>query len=343
MQEKDINQKINKLQKFIKKFLISATVKNKKISIWHKDIENKIIPFALSGKNMRGLLVLLSSKKEDLNSLKVASALELLHGAFLIHDDIMDQDEKRRGRDSVYLEYSKEFKNPNIHYGLSQAISLGDICIFLAFDLLNQISHPHKEKIISFLMDEVVRVGFGQMQDVFVGFDKKEPDLNTIIEIYKSKTARYSISLPTALGYLLNADNFDKKIFNQILSAGEYLGTAFQMKDDELGIWGEVENTGKGVLKDVNKNKKTIIKFLLLKETNKTEKVLVNDIFGKENLSKTEIIKLFELLEKYNIKEKHNNMILDLNKKADSIIKKLPKEYQEILFFIQNFNNKRIK
>jgi len=343
MQEKEINKKINQLQVFLKKFLISTKTKNKNISIWHKDIENKILPFVLSGKSMRGLLVLLGSGKTGVNSLRLASALELLHSAFLIHDDIMDEDEKRRGRDSIYSQYRKESQSKDLHYGISQAISLGDICIFLAFILLNQIEHKNKEKIISFLMNEVVRVGFGQMQDVFIGSDKKDPDLNTIIDIYKSKTARYSISLPIALGYLINGQEYNQKTFNQLILAGEYLGIAFQMKDDELGIWGEMQHTGKGVLKDVNKNKKTVIKFLLLEKVNNSEKKEVNSIFGKENLSESEVLSLFNLLEKYKIKDKHSEMILEYNKKADSITKKLPKHYQEILFFIQNFNDKRVK
>ncbi|MFA7285267.1 MAG: polyprenyl synthetase family protein [Candidatus Paceibacterota bacterium] len=343
MQEKDIKNKINKLQVFLKKFLISTKVKNKNINIWHKDIETKILPFAVSGKSMRGLLVILSSGKEDSNSLKLASALELLHTAFLIHDDIMDQDEKRRGLDSIYNQYAKEIPKKDLHYGISQAISMGDILFFLTFTLLNKIEHKNKEKLVSFFVNEVVRVGFGQMQDVFIGSYAKNPDLDTIIDIHRYKTARYSISLPLVLGYYLNDKDFDQKILNQIILAGEYLGIAFQMKDDDLGIWGQTESTGKGVLKDVNKNKKTAIKFLLLKEVNKKEKVFIDNIFGKENLSKNDIYNLFQLLEKYNIQKKHNEIISEYNKKAAQITKKLPKHYQEILFFIQNFNDKRVK
>lgn len=133
MQEKDINKKINKLQVFLKKFLISAKAKNKNISIWHNDIENKILPFVVSGKSMRGLLVLLASGKEDGNSLKLASVIELIHSSLLIQDDIMDQDEKRRGLDSIYNEYAKEIPQKDIHYGISQAICMSDIVFFFSF------------------------------------------------------------------------------------------------------------------------------------------------------------------------------------------------------------------
>lgn len=344
MQEKDIKNKVEKLQKFIKKFLLDTAQKNKNISIWHKDISDKILPFATSGKSMRGLLVMLASNKEDNNVLKLATAIELIHSSFLIHDDIMDQDEKRRGEDSIYIKYQKELKNENsLHYGISQAICLGDICMFLAFSVLNQVNHKNKEKLISFFMNEVVRVGFGQMQDVFFSFAKKEPDLVTIIDIHRSKTARYSISLPIVLGYLLSEDNFDKKVFNQIIEAGEYLGIAFQMKDDDLGIWGDQKTTGKGVLKDVSKNKKTVIRLLLNESVNKKEKVFIDKVFGNDNLKAEEKKELFNLLTKYKIKDRHDKILNDYNQKAKNLIAKLPNHYKKILFFIEDFNNQRIK
>ena len=343
MQEKDIKQNIEKLQTFLKKYLLESSFKYKKVNIWHKDLEKKLSPFATSGKNMRGLLVMLSASKKDINTLYLAGALELLHTSFLIHDDIMDQDEKRRGRDSIYIQYKKELKTENnLHYGISQAVSFGDISIFLAFDLLNKINNPNLQKIKSFFIEESISVGLGQMQDVFFGFEKKDPDLNTILDIYKFKTARYSISLPLALGYLTN-QNIDKKILRNIISAGEFLGIAFQMKDDYLGIWGDTNNTGKGVLKDVNKNKKTIIKFLLLKEVNKKEKIFIDNIFGKDNLIKNEIKTLYDLLDKYQIKEKHDKIMQNYNQKALNFIKKLPKDLGEVLFFLEKYNNDRTK
>lgn len=344
MQEKDIKNKVQKLQKFIKKFLLDSAKKNKNISIWHKDIIDKILPFATSGKSMRGLLVMLASDKEDNNTLKVATAIELIHSSFLIHDDIMDQDEKRRGQDSIYIQYKKELKvKQNLHYGISQAISLGDICLFLAFSLLNQIDNKNKEKLVIFFMDEVVRVGFGQMQDVFFGFANQEPDLETILDIHRSKTARYSISLPVVLGYLLNTKDINQKVLNNIIAVGEDLGIAFQMKDDELGIWGEQKSTGKGVLKDISKNKKTAIRLLLNNSVNKKEKVFLEKVFGNESLKEIDKKELFNLLIKYNIKEKHDKILKTYNQKAKNTMKKLPDLYQNIFLFIEDFNNKRIK
>lgn len=338
----NINKNIQKLQSFLKDFLLSEAKKYKSIN-WSSNIENKILPFVVSGKSMRGLIVLLSSPKIDKDILRIASAIELLHSAFLIHDDIMDRDEKRRGQDSIYIQYKKQINSQNsLHYGISQAITLGDICIFLAFNLLNQIKNPNKEKIISFCVDEIVKVGFGQMEDVFVGEGNKNPNLDTIIEIYRLKTARYSISLPAVLGYLSNTD-YKSQSLNNIIKAGEYIGIAFQMKDDYLGIWGDSLKNGKGVFKDVSYNKKTVIKYLLLENSSKQEKLFIDEIFGKKDLAKLEIKKLFELLDKYKIKEKHDQLILDYNLKFKSLSKKLPENLNQVLEFLQDFNNQRNK
>jgi geranylgeranyl diphosphate synthase type I len=178
---------------------------------------------------------------------------------------------------------------------------------------------------------------------VFYGFADSEPDLETILDIHRSKTARYSISLPIVLGYLLNTQKFDQKVFNQIIKTGEDLGIAFQMKDDELGIWGEQKSTGKGVLKDVSKNKKTAIRLLLNTSVSKKEKLFLAKVFGNDNLKEEDKKELFDLLTKYNIKDNHSKILNLYNQKAKKNIKKLPKLYQEIFIFIEEFNTKRIK
>ncbi|MCX6747630.1 MAG: polyprenyl synthetase family protein, partial [Candidatus Nomurabacteria bacterium] len=161
------------LQKFLKVFLVKKRKEFKNVSFWSKDIEEKILEFSSSGKMLRGVLLMLSSGKSDKDTLKIASAIELLHSAFLIHDDIMDQDVLRRGKDSMHVRYIKELKflkGDINHYGLSQAISLGDICIFLAFVLISDLASVHKEKIQAFFINEMIRVGFGQMEDMMVSF-----------------------------------------------------------------------------------------------------------------------------------------------------------------------------
>lgn len=333
-----------KLEKFLKSFLLQKSKEFKKISPWGKDIQEKLMDFIIKGKMMRGSLVLLSVDKVDSDALKVASAIEILHSAFLIHDDIMDEDIKRRGQDAIHYQYFKELgiNFPNAkHYGMSQAISLGDICIFFAFLLVSDLSPVHKEKLQTFFMNEMLRVGFGQMEDMSISFSTKEPTISEIFSVYISKTARYSISVPIVLGMYLNRE--DDKVIKKALTLGENLGVLFQMKDDELGIFGNQENTGKGVLKDVNKNKKTVLRHLLFQAVNKNEKKELDNIFGNEDLSPEDISRLMSLFEKYDIKNKHQELAETYSQKGEKLIKLLDQKYISIFKFVKEYNDKRVK
>lgn len=332
------------LQKFLKVFLVKKRKEFKNVSFWSKDIEEKILEFSSSGKMLRGVLLMLSSGKSDKDTLKIASAIELLHSAFLIHDDIMDQDVLRRGKDSMHVRYVKELKflkGDINHYGLSQAISLGDICIFLAFVLIGDLASVHKEKIQAFFINEMIRVGFGQMEDMMVSFSSKNPSIEEIFSIYRSKTARYSISVPVVLGMYLN--NETESLIKKSFLVGEALGIAFQMKDDELGVFGQEKNTGKGVFKDISKDKKTILRHLLLGILSKDEKSKIESLFGKEDLSKEEISFLMDTLERYEIKNRHQTMMNDYIKKSQKLYSTLPVKYKNIFEFIKEYNQNREK
>jgi len=342
--DKNIEKNIIKLQKFLHSFLLKKSKEFKNISPWSKDIEEKLMDFIISGKMMRGSLVMLSANKIDQDTLKVAAAIEILHSAFLIHDDIMDEDIHRRGQYSICYKYFKDLSlsAPNgKHYGISQAISLGDICIFFAFLLISSLSVKNKDKLQAFFMNEMVRVGFGQMEDMSISFSDKEPTLSEIFSVYVSKTARYSISVPVVLGMYLNGE--DTKIIKNAINVGENLGVLFQMKDDELGIFGKIEITGKGVMKDVNKNKKTILRYLLLEAVDRNEKKEIFNIFGHEDLSKEQVLILLNLFEKYDIKEKHQDLANQYMQKGKKLYKTLPNKYQSIFEFVQKYNEKRLK
>ncbi len=112
---------------------------SKKISLYPDSIQ-KILQFVNKGKLLRGVLVILSyegfSKKFDETVLAVSAALEILHTALLIHDDIMDNDYLRRNNETVFYQYIKEGRtlkamSPTL-YGQSMGISVGDISFFLA-------------------------------------------------------------------------------------------------------------------------------------------------------------------------------------------------------------------
>ncbi|MCX6747801.1 MAG: polyprenyl synthetase family protein, partial [Candidatus Nomurabacteria bacterium] len=165
--------------------------------------------------------------------------------------------------------------------------------------------------------------------------------IEEIFSIYRSKTARYSISVPVVLGMYLN--NETESLIKKSFLVGEALGIAFQMKDDELGVFGQEKNTGKGVFKDISKDKKTILRHLLLGILSKDEKSKIESLFGKEDLSKEEISFLMDTLERYEIKNKHQAMMNDYIKKSQKLYRTLPVKYKNIFEFIKEYNQNREK
>ncbi|MFN4181366.1 MAG: polyprenyl synthetase family protein, partial [Candidatus Paceibacteria bacterium] len=298
----------------------------------------------VSGKLMRGNLVLLSSFKESRDALNIAAALELCHSMLLIHDDIIDMDLLRRGHPAIHALYMKDVRirsTVRSHYGVSQGICLGDIGFFIAFSLLSELSHPKAETIRTFFMQEMMRVGFGEMQDVYFGLTDQEPQATDILSMYTAKTARYSISLPIALGMYLRG--LPERFIKPCITIGEYLGTAFQLKDDELGLFGDSTATGKGVWKDVEQNKKTILRHLLFTSSTRAEQARLKKIFGHPILASEDREFVLSLCQKYKVRDTAREMSQDLLRKAEKSMKKIPKEYQEIFEFIIDFNNTRIK
>ncbi len=220
-----------------------------------KKTNSKLLPFAKNfinscdgGKKIRGVLVRLgyelaqsvimnevkdlpvpdnvfttedSSSKTPRNDIfRVAAAFEILHTSLLIHDDIIDRSPKRRGKASLYMALGGN------HYGQSQAISLGDIGLYLPIKIISETSFSAEVKIkaINYFSQMLINTGWGQIMDV-----EQDKDKN-FINLYK--TAKYTIAGPLQLGAILAGAK--KELIRKLGDFGENLGIAFQIQDDIL-------------------------------------------------------------------------------------------------------------
>lgn len=191
----------------------------------------KLLPFALGlltsckgGKRIRGVLVKLGFEiaggSANVEILRVGAAFEILHAALLIHDDIMDQSPIRRGQPSLYQALGGN------HYGISQAINVGDIGLYLPIKIITETNFlsEYKIKALNHLSQTIINTGWGQILDVEGSEDTK------FIHLYK--TAKYTIAGPLILGAILaGADQDLIRVFGEF---GESLGIAFQIRDDIL-------------------------------------------------------------------------------------------------------------
>lgn len=197
----------------------------------------KLIPFALGlinscrgGKRIRGVLVKLGYelvKPLDVEILRIGAAVEILHSAILIHDDVIDQSPIRRGQPSLYKALDGN------HYGISQAISIGDIGLYLPIKIISESNFDNNLKItaLSHLSQTIIDTGWGQILDV--EFPAKEGRLEEDAEfINTNKTAKYTVAGPLQLGAILAGA--PEKLIRGLGEFGGDLGIAFQIRDDIL-------------------------------------------------------------------------------------------------------------
>jgi len=306
--------------------------------------------FTVSGKMIRGSLFLLSCEsngyKIDDSLLSIACSLELMHSALLIHDDIMDNDELRRGEKTIFTKYKeiaidRNIKNPE-HYGLSMGIVTGDIALFMAEELVSNYEKANLKKVLEFYTQELRFVGIGQMLDFRYGAEEREVSAYEIERMYIYKSARYTFSLPLAMGAIAAGKNDD--FIKKIEKLGETIGLIFQLVDDDIGIFGDEEEIGKPIGSDIKENKKTLMRSLLINKIDDEKKDLVEEIFGKQNITEGEIEIIRNLLIESGTREDIKVKINDLYKESEKIIASLDltSEYKKVYLDLLEYNTKRI-
>jgi len=302
-----------------------------KVNNWGPDVGARLSNFVKHGKLLRGSLILLSHEMcgstQTEQSVKVAAAFELIHSSLLIHDDIMDHDKKRRGKETIFYQYqklSRPFAENPRHFGESLGICAGDIGFYLAFAILSQltINPALLIRIISFWAKELTTVGIAQMQDMYFGNTRFLPHQNEILSLYQYKTARYSFSLPLATGAILSERK--KRLIDALIAFGEDLGIIFQIKDDELGLFGDEAQTGKPVGSDIIEGKKTLYIAYLLSLTNTHDKTVVEEIIHKKKVSPEIIHTLYAISQRCGAAKKITQTINTLKMHCRTAINDFP-------------------
>jgi len=297
----------------------------------HKDAFERINQFTSRGKMIRGSLVSLGYKlflqdsPEDL--IKVGAAIELLQSALLIHDDIMDKDETRRGAPTLYKQYADkshalDSREPE-HTGISLGICAGDLAVFLGFDLLNRTETEASiyRKLVDLFSREMLIVGTAQMDDVAWGTSRALPEKKQVLELYKHKTGRYTFSLPLAAGAILAGQ--EGKTIEDLMELGENLGILFQIRDDELGLTGDEKKLGKPIGSDIKEGKKTLHYLQLLSRISEEERKILEPLFGNQHASEKDILLVLSMIEKYKIPEGIRNEFQEIAEKTENMINTL--------------------
>lgn len=236
------------------------------------------------GKQLRSTMCLLAceavSGKFD-SALPGAAAVELVHNFSLIHDDIEDGDEKRRGRPTVWK-----------LWGVPQAINTGDAMDVVSYMAILELK-VRPEMMVSVLKvfnETIMQLCEGQYLDM--DFQRrKSVTVEEYVEMITGKTAAL-IEASTTIGAMAATD--DRDIIGHFKAFGHKIGIGFQIQDDILGIWGDPAKTGKSARNDIRNKKKTLPVLYALQYSKQKEELQA--LYAKETLTDADIDRIFRIL-----------------------------------------------
>ncbi len=279
--------------------LVEEKIKNKLTS--EVDLVQKISDYHIEtgGKRLRALLTLGSSKLcgylkggRDIN---LAACVELIHGATLLHDDVIDNSDLRRGK-----------KTTNVIWGNQSSILAGDYLLSRCFEMMVEDGNLEILKLLSSTSAKIAQGEILQLQH------KGEVDMleETYLNIISSKTA-VLFSAATKVGAILAERNNKEK--EALEFYGKNLGLTFQIADDTLDYNSKISVFGKKVGNDFYEGKITLPIILLFQQSKDSEKNQLKNIFNKEIRSKDDFSDVLKLISKYKV-------ISQCYKKADHFI-----------------------
>lgn len=266
------------------------------------------------GKRLRPLLVLLSAKAAGgkfQDAYNAALAVEIFHNFTLVHDDIMDNAEKRRGRPTLH-----------VRNDLSTAILAGDNLVGVAYNLLLKDVKSGNINIVKKFTRALIEVCEGQSYDKDFEL-KKSVTLDEYKLMIQKKTAAL-LELCCSIGAEIG--NGDKEVIKALEQYGRNLGMAFQVEDDLLDILADEKDFGKQIGRDLMEGKKTFLFLKALEKSTGKTKTELEKVIKNKGIEKEEVNKYYNIYKELGIIEETEKAIVDYTQKALKPLAKIKDE-----------------
>ena len=231
---------------------------------------------SMGGKRIRPVLMLLSYNlfKEDPETILMpACALETYHNYTLLHDDLMDNADLRRGHETVHKKWNA-----------NTAILSGDSMLVLAYQRMQQCSSDKMAEVLALFTETALEIGEGQEYDMaFEHLDDVSEE--EYIEMIRLKT---SVLLACALKIGAILAGASKEDADNLYRFGEQIGLAFQLQDDFLDVYGDTRVFGKAIGGDITSNKKTFMLINALNHANEEQRRQLESWIGATKFDRDE-------------------------------------------------------
>ncbi|MEU8796621.1 polyprenyl synthetase family protein [Spirillospora sp. NPDC048819] len=230
-----------------------------------------------------------------------AASLELLQASALIHDDVMDSSDTRRGQPSVHrrfeaLHHAQSWPGDAEAFGAGTAILLGDLCLAWSGEMFETCGLDGERRRRGRAVYDLMRteVMCGQYLDMLEG-TRGEATVGTALRVVEYKSAKYTIERPLHLGAALAGARPD--VTAALTGYGLPLGIAFQLRDDVLGVFGDPAETGKPAGDDLREGKRTVLVALTLERASAAQASAVRRRLGDPDLDRAGVDELRAVIE----------------------------------------------
>ncbi|MDZ5443900.1 polyprenyl synthetase family protein [Micromonospora sp. 4G57] len=241
-----------------------------------------------------------------------AAALELFHAFALIHDDILDGSDRRRGQPTVHRHFAdlharSGWRGDPEAYGRGAALLCGNLCIAWSQEMFHGCGLGAEQLrrgygVFALMRAEVIAGEYLNLVSA-VG----DGSVATALTVIRMKTARYTVTRPLQIGAALAGA--DPATVAALAEFGDPLGDAFQLRDDLLGVFGDPAVTGKSTMDDLREGKPTVLMALTRAATDQAGSARLRALFGNPALDAAGAAELRELIEATGAREQVERMI----------------------------------
>jgi len=242
----------------------------------------------------------------------VGASLELLHAFALIHDDIMDESDTRRGRPTVHrslagLHERNGWSGGAERFGVNTALLCGDLCVFWSDEVLHGCGLPAARlaELRPLLNTMRTELCAGQLFDL--GEQVTGGTLAGALRVIRYKAARYTVERPLQIGAILAG--VGPEVQQAYSAYGIPIGEAFQLRDDILGVFGDPAVTGKSVLDDLRDGKATVLMALARQQADPVQLALIDRWHGNPALDEDGAAALRETIRRTGALDQVHDMI----------------------------------
>lgn len=296
--------------------------------------------FLTGGKRFRAICTLVGFASatapeggpDETNAIDVAVGLEFFHAAALVHDDIMDRSDTRRGKPSAHrafdgLHLRSGYAGDADRFGVSSALLFGDLLLAFSDELVTagiagqgppgrraraEFNNMRRDVTVGQYLDIVEEVAWPVVE--------RDAALDRAIRVVTYKSAKYSIEAPLRIGAALAGAGAE--VLDGLSRFGLPLGIAFQLRDDLLGVFGDEVQTGKPVGDDLREGKRTVL--IAIAESRLGDATTSLAGLGDDHLSPVRVAEIQTLLRNVGAEEAVERMIADHLEQAHAALADIP-------------------